>query len=77
MDPEFTLRINGWTDQESAPFLAFLVQLAIHPEHVFRLQWAPGTLAIWDNRAAWLQAINDYHGHRRLMLEGCAREAVA
>ena len=81
VNPEFTLRFDGWTDQESAPLLAYLAQHAIRPEHVFRLQWAPGTLAIWDNRATWHQAINDYHGHRRLMhritLEGCALEAAA
>jgi len=32
-----------------------------------RLQWTPGSLAVWDNRATWHLAMNDYHGHRRLM----------
>lgn len=81
VNPQFTLRFDGWTDQESAPLLAFLAEHATRPEHVFRLQWTKGTLAIWDNRATWHQAINDYHGHRRLMhritLEGCALQAAA
>jgi taurine dioxygenase len=24
-------------------------------------------MAIWDNRCTWHNAMNDYHGHRRLM----------
>jgi len=26
-----------------------------------------GTMTIWDNRATWHKAINDYAGHRQLM----------
>jgi taurine dioxygenase len=39
----------------------------MRPEFQCRLQWAPGSLAIWDNRSTWHCAMNDYQGHRRVM----------
>lgn len=81
VNPQFTLRFKGWTDEESAPLLRYLGEVGTRAEHVLRLQWRPGTLALWDNRATWHQAVNDYHGQRRLMhrvtMEGCALQAAA
>jgi taurine dioxygenase len=37
------------------------------PEFTCRLSWSAGALALWDNRCAQHQAINDYQGQRRLM----------
>jgi taurine dioxygenase len=31
------------------------------------VRWAPGDLTMWDNRATWHKAINDYDGQRREM----------
>jgi taurine dioxygenase len=63
----FTLRFEGWTDIESKPLLDFLYAHIGRPEHSYRFQWDKGSMAFWDNRATWHWAINDYHGHRRLM----------
>ena len=63
----FTLRFEGWTDQESKPLLDYLYAHIGRPEHSYRFQWGKGSLAFWDNRATWHWALNDYHGHRRLM----------
>jgi taurine dioxygenase len=75
VNPGFTLRFDGWTDEESRPLLSFLYQHAVRPEFVYRFAWQPGSLAFWDNRATWHYAVNDYHGDRRLMhritVEGC------
>ena len=67
VNPGFTLRFEGWTEDESASLLAYLYKHIGQPEHCCRLQWRPGTLAFWDNRATWHWAVNDYHGQRRLM----------
>lgn len=63
----FTLHFEGWTKDESEPLLKMLYAHAARPEHTYRFQWAPGSIAFWDNRAAWHYAVNDYHGARREM----------
>jgi taurine dioxygenase len=67
VNPAFTLAFEGWTAEESRPLLNFLYQHAVKPQFVHRFQWKPGSIAIWDNRATWHQAMNDYQGERRLM----------
>ncbi len=67
VNPGFTLRFEGWTDDESRPLLEFLYRHAQRPEFCCRFQWAEGSVAFWDNRATWHYAVNDYHGARRLM----------
>ena len=67
VNPGFTLRFDGWTDEESAPLLQYVYKHAVRPEHTCRFQWRKGSMALWDNRATWHYALNDYHGHRRLM----------
>ena len=72
----FTLRFEGWTDEESKPLLSYLYDHAANEENITRFQWSPGSIAFWDNRATWHNALNDYHGERRLMhritIEGSA-----
>ena len=63
----FTLHFEGWTEKESKPLLDMLYAHAARPEHTYRFQWAPGSIAFWDNRASWHYAVNDYHGARREM----------
>ncbi|MES2096656.1 MAG: TauD/TfdA family dioxygenase [Pseudomonadota bacterium] len=67
VNPTFTLHFEGWTREESLPLLAYLYSVAMRPEFHCRLDWAPGSIAIWDNRSTWHLAMNDYQGHRRLM----------
>lgn len=57
----------GMTAEESAPLLRFLFQHQIRPEFTCRFRWAPGSLALWDNRCMLHSAINDYNGFRREM----------
>lgn len=67
VNPNFTLRFDGWTEAESKPLLDYLYAQAVRPEFIARLQWQPGTLAYWDNRSTWHLALNNYAGHRRVL----------
>ena len=62
-----TQHIDGFTPEESGPILAYLREHCRRPEFICRFRWAPGSLAIWDNRCVQHYAINDYQGHRRRM----------
>ncbi len=67
VNPAFTLHFEGWTREESQPLLQYLYSVAMREEFHCRLQWQPGSVAVWDNRSTWHFAANDYQGHRRLM----------
>ena len=67
VNPGFTLHFEGWTAAESEPLLKYLYAHASRPEFQTRFQWQPGSIAMWDNRATWHFAVNDYQGERRLM----------
>jgi len=62
-----TVRFAGWSEEESAPLLKYLFELQIRPEFTCRFSWQPGSIALWDNRCAQHNAVNDYHGYRRVM----------
>ncbi len=67
VNPSHTEKFAELTAEESRPILEYLFNHSISPELTCRFRWAPGTLAIWDNRCTLHCAINDYDGHRRVM----------
>ena len=81
VNPTFTIGIDGMDDADAQPILQQLYRHAMQPQFVQVLQWQPGTVAFWDNRAVWHSAQNDYHGQRRIMhritIEGCALSRAA
>jgi taurine dioxygenase len=62
-----TLRFVDMTEEESAGLLAYLFEHQARPEFTCRFSWQPGSIALWDNRCALHNPINDYHGKRRIM----------
>ena len=67
VNPAHVDRFDGWTAEESRPLLAFLFAHQVAPERTCRFRWEVGSLALWDNRCALHNPVNDYHGHRRVM----------
>ncbi len=80
VNPQFTVGIDGMSKLESDAILGGIYAHCQKPEFQCRVRWRKGDLTMWDNRATWHKAINDYHGYRRYMhritLEGCALEAA-
>ncbi len=62
-----TAGIKGMTDEESASILNFLFVHQVKPEFTCRFAWDANAIALWDNRCAQHNPINDYHGFRRVM----------
>lgn len=67
VNPMFTERIAGLAPHESEAVLAMLYAHATRPEHTCRLRWAPGTVAMWDNRCLQHYAVDDYRDSSRVM----------
>jgi len=63
----FTLKFDGWSEQESKPLLQYLYAHGQRAEFTCTFGWQKHSIAIWDNRATWHNAANDYHGYRRVM----------
>lgn len=76
VNPAFTVRFDGMTKEDSQPLLSKLFAHCFSGDFHHRFKWEPGSVAFWDNRSTWHWALNDYHGHRRIMhritIEGCA-----
>jgi len=80
INPSFTVRFEGWSVLRSAPLLAQIYTRVLRSGGIANFRWEPGSVAIWDNRATWHNAKNDYRGQRREMhritLDGCALDAT-
>ena len=62
-----TTHFEGWTEQESRSLLESLFEHQIRPEFTCRFCWGQDSLALWDNRCAQHNPVNDYQGVRRIM----------
>jgi taurine dioxygenase len=63
----FTVRINGLKGVESRALLDMLLRHVTTDEFTVRLNWAPETLVMWDNRATQHKPVNDFFPQHRRM----------
>ncbi len=60
--------IEGMADDEAEALIAALADHVVKPAHIYRHQWRPGDLLMWDNCTVQHRAIQDYDlPQRRLM----------
>ena len=63
----FTTGIVGMNEEDGKDLLHKLYAHCVNEQFAYRFEWAPGSIAMWDNRSTWHWALNDYHGMRREM----------
>ena len=74
VNPYFTSRFSGMTPEESQPLLEYLYGQATRSENVYRHNWRPGDVVMWDNRCAMHYGVYDYSDESpRLMNRTTAR----
>ncbi|MDV3127395.1 TauD/TfdA family dioxygenase [Mycobacterium sp. 21AC1] len=64
---DFVRGFLGLDSHESHTLLELLQRRITLPENTIRWNWAPGDVAIWDNRATQHRAVDDYDDQRRVM----------
>ena len=67
VNPGHTYHIKGLNEDESDAILDFLYEHSVRPEFTYRHSWVNNSVVMWDNRCTQHNALNDYHGHRRVM----------
>jgi taurine dioxygenase len=60
-------RISGLSSSESRHLFEILQSRVVRLENTVRWRWAPGDVAIWDNRATQHYALNDYGDEHRIV----------
>ena len=64
VNEHFTRRIVEMNAAESEMLLRHLTRWVSNPRFTVRYRWAPGTIAMWDNRCTQHFVINDFVGER-------------
>ena len=60
---------EGMTEEESRPLIDYLIRHASRPQFIYRHQWRPDDILIWDNRCTMHVALGDYDASLRRHME--------
>ncbi|HQV58140.1 MAG TPA: TauD/TfdA family dioxygenase [Ilumatobacteraceae bacterium] len=63
----YVIGIDGMADDEAAALLGEWYTWQTRDEFVYRHQWQPNMLLMWDNRSVLHRATGGYDGHDRLL----------
>ena len=67
VNPVYTVAIEGLTPAENFTILKFLYDHMTQDAFVYRHQWEPSMLVLWDNRSTMHFATGGYDGYLRVM----------
>ena len=60
VNPIYTIRFAGMTEEESDPLLNYLYQQATRPDNIYRHRWQINDVVMFDNRCAMHYVVMDY-----------------
>jgi taurine dioxygenase len=60
INPIYTIRFSGMTEEESNPLLNYLYQQATRPDNLYRHRWKINDVVMFDNRCAMHYVVMDY-----------------
>ncbi|MFI6481645.1 TauD/TfdA dioxygenase family protein [Nonomuraea sp. NPDC050663] len=63
---DFARRISGYPAHLSNSVIKLVQEHVTSVENTVRWRWAPGDVAVWDNRATQHRVVHDFAGPRRL-----------
>lgn len=64
----YIIGLTGYSDQQALELLTELQSWQTREEYIYRHQWQPNMLVIWDNRSVLHCATGGYQGYDRLLL---------
>lgn len=67
LNKTYAQRIEGLTNEESAPILSFLYEHCARFDFTCRVRWRNDQILVWDNRCTMHRAIPDYTGQHRYL----------
>ena len=67
ISPGYTIGIDGMPRDEARDLLVELFAHQTREEFIYRHQWSPDMLVMWDNRCLLHAATGGYDGHARLL----------
>ena len=67
INPVYTIEIDGMTKENSDLLLFKLYSHMGQDKYIYRHQWEPDMLIMWDNRTVMHMAEGGYDGHERLL----------
>ena len=67
INPVYTIEIEGLSKEDSDSLLFELYIHMAQEKYIYRHQWQPNMLIMWDNRTVMHMAEGGYDGHERLL----------
>jgi taurine dioxygenase len=71
VNPGFTVKIDGFSTEESRETLEFLFAHVLKPKYRYTHHWTVGDVLVWDHIGTWHCAVADYTAEEHRLMKRC------